>query len=403
MIGISIKPVIKTKIQVENRIKTLIANIVTASIKTQTLTSIKEEIAIMKDEGLIDYDKDFVRCPKCGNLLDADSALCSACGYNFIEKTEDDENSINDEIERDEDTPVHAYDEYNLYDEEVRDYDISDRFSDKLIEYGWAESDAEFGGLVCAKIWETNKPTNLDDFTKCLIEINNIYAQQLIDDKLKEYIFEEFKKILEEERDSNRKVSENCIIEIYRVDDKWIVNVNDPLAGFEAANLNKLVNIGGGKGNYSIKLGLYLDILKARGDNLRKLGFSLLNKRKDFFEAETLDSAKNVLKEKPLHQKDVAIEIGVSESTLSRWCNRNGELVSTPHGIIPLKDFFTIAAGRQKERDTTKKKIKEIIDEISAKGKSEISEILNQLRESGIEMSERNLRYYLKENSDLID
>lgn len=401
MIGTSIKPVIKTKIKVETRIEARIANIVTASIKTQALTIIKEEISIMKDEGLIDYDKDLVRCPNCGYLLDADSFLCSACGYNFIENKEGDENSINDEIERDEDTPVHADDEYNLYDEELRDYDISDRFSDKLIEYGWNESDAEFGGLVCAEIWEKHKPKNLDSFAGCLSNINNRYAQQLNDEKLKEFIFEEFKKITKEEMDSDNKVPEECVIEILCDKDKWVVNVNNPLAGLAATNPNKLINIGGSKGNFSIKLDRYLNILKEREDNLKKLGFVLVDERKDFFEAETLDCAEDNLKHKPLHQKDVALRVGVSESTLSRWCKR--EFVLTPHGIFPLKDFFAIASGKQKESSITKKKIKQIIDEINAKGKSEMSEMLDQLKKNGIEMSERNLRYYLKENSDLID
>jgi len=64
MIGISTKPTITTK--TETRVETRIANIITATIKTQSLTKIYEEISVLRDEGLIAETNDFVRCNNSG-------------------------------------------------------------------------------------------------------------------------------------------------------------------------------------------------------------------------------------------------------------------------------------------------------------------------------------------------
>jgi len=183
MIGISTKPTITTK--TETRVETRIANIITATIKTQSLTKIYEEISVLRDEGLIAETNDFVRCNNCGSLLKADSAYCSNCGYDFFDKDSDTENIINDEIEYEEDTPVQSADENNLFDEALRDYDISDMFSDKLVEFGWTTSDAELGGLVCAGIWEQHKPINVDALTSLLDKNDRIHSKILNSDALK--------------------------------------------------------------------------------------------------------------------------------------------------------------------------------------------------------------------------
>jgi len=390
MIGISTKPTITTK--TETRVETRIANIITATIKTQSLTKIYEEISVLRDEGLIAETNDFVRCNNCGSLLKADSAYCSNCGYDFFDKDSDTENIINDEIEYEEDTPVQSADENNLFDEALRDYDISDMFSDKLVEFGWTTSDAELGGLVCAGIWEQHKPINVDALTSLLDKNDRIHSKILNSDALKKIIIDGFKIIMEEENKLDKNTPENWDIQISNIDGKWVASVNNPLEGFEFSNPSKLINIGSDKTSFFIKCSRYINILKEREENLRRLGFVLINERKEFFEAKIFDDAENNLKNKPLHQNKVALKLGVSESTLSRWCENVN--VSTPHGIFLLKDFFSMATGKRKEAKRTKEELKEIINSIEKKGIPEILELLK--KDYGIEMSERNLRYYLK-------
>lgn len=100
----------------------------------------------------------------------------------------------------------------------------------------------------------------------------------------------------------------------------------------------------------------------------------------------------------PLNLKDVAEDIGMHESTVSRATN--GKYVQTPRGLFELKYFFTTGlSGDDGDLSTTKIKnmIKNIIDgEDKTKPYSD-QKIVDSLKESGIDISRRTVAKYRDE------
>jgi RNA polymerase sigma-54 factor len=101
----------------------------------------------------------------------------------------------------------------------------------------------------------------------------------------------------------------------------------------------------------------------------------------------------------PLTQRDIAQELGVNESTISRTAN--GKYVQTEWGIFELRHFFTnsisgIGSGGSKY---SKEGVKEIIKELISKDGSRSSdqEISDQLARRGIPLARRTVAKYRKE------
>ena len=105
--------------------------------------------------------------------------------------------------------------------------------------------------------------------------------------------------------------------------------------------------------NEKIKAGEWLiKSIDQRQRTIYKVSESILKNQKEFFE-------KGVYSLKPMILKDVAEDIGVHESTVSRITNNKFAL--TPQGIFELKYFFT-SGITQKDGDTiSSKKIKNMI------------------------------------------
>jgi RNA polymerase sigma-54 factor len=102
---------------------------------------------------------------------------------------------------------------------------------------------------------------------------------------------------------------------------------------------------------------------------------------------------------KPLTLKEVAEDIGVHESTVSRAIS--GKYVQTPRGLFPLKFFFTrgldAAYGDNVSSESIKKSIRDIVNsEDAAKPLSDqkITDILNR---EGISISRRTVAKYREE------
>jgi RNA polymerase sigma-54 factor len=101
----------------------------------------------------------------------------------------------------------------------------------------------------------------------------------------------------------------------------------------------------------------------------------------------------------PLTQRDIAQELGVNESTVSRTAN--GKYVETEWGIFELRHFFTnsISGAGSGGSKYSKEGVKELIKEMIAGEGSRLSdqEIAGQLARRGIPLARRTVAKYRKE------
>ena len=129
-----------------------------------------------------------------------------------------------------------------------------------------------------------------------------------------------------------------------------------------------------------------------RNTTLEKTGQVLLAKQKAFF----LFGPQSL---KPLTLKQVADEIGVHETTISRITS--GKYIDTDYGILPLKTLFAAAIQSKGDeegisRNAVKDMVKEIIESNSGKPLSD-QKISDMLKEKGITCARRTVSKYRKE------
>jgi len=130
--------------------------------------------------------------------------------------------------------------------------------------------------------------------------------------------------------------------------------------------------------------------IEQRRNTLYKVTNAIIQHQKDFF-------AKNLLR--PLTLKEIADEIGVHESTVSRAINQ--KYVQTPIGIFELKYFFTTGLNTKDGESTSVENVKKIIQEMvdgEDKGKPlSDQKIADLLIEKGIKISRRTVAKYRDE------
>jgi len=112
------------------------------------------------------------------------------------------------------------------------------------------------------------------------------------------------------------------------------------------------------------------------------------------FQREFLDRGLQYLK--PLVLKDVAEEIGVHESTVSRVTS--SKYVQTPRGLFELKYFFSSGMSNDDGSDMAveyiKEKIRSIIKEEDSKSPLSDKQIVEILKQSGISVARRTATKY---------
>ncbi len=112
------------------------------------------------------------------------------------------------------------------------------------------------------------------------------------------------------------------------------------------------------------------------------------------FQREFLDKGLKFLK--PLVLKDIAAEIGVHESTVSRVTSN--KYVQTPRGIFELKYFFSSGLSSSDGADLAteyiREKVKDIIKSEDAKSPLSDKEIVDRLKRSGIVLARRTVAKY---------
>ncbi|PFA67454.1 RNA polymerase sigma-54 factor [Bacillus sp. AFS015802] len=135
-----------------------------------------------------------------------------------------------------------------------------------------------------------------------------------------------------------------------------------------------------------------LQSLRQRKQTILKVGKMLVEKQKAFFQ-------KGPSAIQPLTLKQVADEIDVHESTISRAVK--GKYMQTPYGIFELKYFFTSAIKSVRLEDseaasarTVKNELQKLIDEEDKKKPLSDQKIVNLLLDKGYDVSRRTIAKY---------
>lgn len=131
--------------------------------------------------------------------------------------------------------------------------------------------------------------------------------------------------------------------------------------------------------------------IEQRRMTIYKVVESILKCQIDFFEKGTKSL-------KPLTLKDIAEEIGVHESTVSRATN--GKYIQTPRGLFELKYFFSsgISSGDGTISSTSIKSIiKEIVENENPKKPLSDQQIVKILKTKNIDISRRTIAKYRDE------
>ena len=126
-----------------------------------------------------------------------------------------------------------------------------------------------------------------------------------------------------------------------------------------------------------------INVVNERKKSLKRVGEGLLKLQIDFFE-----NGKEFMK--PLRLKDLALEVGLSESTISRISN--GKYLNTVWGTFSIKYFFS----KNINGDLGSRAVKEIIKRIIENSESKLSDekIRLILKSEGIEIARRTVAKY---------
>ena len=126
-----------------------------------------------------------------------------------------------------------------------------------------------------------------------------------------------------------------------------------------------------------------INVVNERKKSLKRVGEGLLKLQIDFFE-----NGKEFMK--PLRLKDLALEVGLSESTISRISN--GKYLNTVWGTFSIKYFFS----NKINVDLGSRAVKEIIKRIIENSESKLSDekIRLILKSKGIEIARRTVAKY---------
>jgi RNA polymerase sigma-54 factor len=189
-------------------------------------------------------------------------------------------------------------------------------------------------------------------------------------------------------------------VTIEKINDEYIIIVNDsylPTLTISNYYKNMISNLDDKEASkfLSDKLNSSMWLIKSieqRRMTLYKVVESILKFQRKFF-----DEGKTALK--PLVLKDVADDIGVHESTVSRATN--GKYVQTPRGLYELKYFFASSIGETDgsgvSSTSVKSTIQKLIDEENTQKPLSDQKIAEKLNDEGINISRRTVAKYRDE------
>ncbi len=186
---------------------------------------------------------------------------------------------------------------------------------------------------------------------------------------------------------------------VYKVGDEYVVSLNeDGLPRLKISNFYK--NVLSGKTSSSVTKEYIQDKLRSavwliksihqRQRTIYKVTESIVRYQRDF-----LDKGLEFLK--PMILRDIANDIGMHESTVSRVTT--AKYVHTPRGIFELKYFFNSGInktdGDSLASESVKEKIKELVSKEDLKNPFSDQKIVELLRaDAGIDIARRTVAKY---------
>ncbi|NTW28563.1 MAG: RNA polymerase factor sigma-54 [Coriobacteriia bacterium] len=129
-----------------------------------------------------------------------------------------------------------------------------------------------------------------------------------------------------------------------------------------------------------------------RKDTVSRIAEIILDVQQDFFE-----NGKGMLR--PLRLEDVAVEIGVHLSTVSRGVT--GKYIATPYGLFELKHFFSggyrTTSGMDVAATSIKRRLKEFVQEEDAAKPLSDQSLAEMLSKEGVTVARRTVAKYREE------
>ena len=129
-----------------------------------------------------------------------------------------------------------------------------------------------------------------------------------------------------------------------------------------------------------------------RRDTVSRIAEIILEVQRDFFEDGKGDL-------RPLRLEDVAVEIGVHLSTVSRGVT--GKYMATPYGLFELKHFFSggyrTSTGMDIASTTVKRRIKELLAAEDPSQPLSDQKLAELLAEDGVDVARRTVAKYREE------
>lgn len=133
----------------------------------------------------------------------------------------------------------------------------------------------------------------------------------------------------------------------------------------------------------------FLTQLNQRFGTILAVAQTIMQEQYDFF-------AKGLSALKPLTLKDIAEQLSLHESTISRAINQ--KFIATPHGVFELKRFFSSGLATQEGDQTSataiQLRIKTLIDEESKDKPLSDSKLTALLEKEGVEIARRTVAKY---------
>ncbi len=186
---------------------------------------------------------------------------------------------------------------------------------------------------------------------------------------------------------------------VYKIGEEYVVVLNDE--GLPNLRINSFYrNALSGGANVDEKAGEYIQeklrgamwLIKSihqRQRTIYRVTKSIVKFQKEFFE-------KGIEHLKPLVLRDVAEDIEMHESTVSRVTTN--KYVQTPRGLFELKYFFNsginTTVGASIASESVKSKIKEIVAGENIKKPFSDQKIVDMLRQQGIDIARRTVTKY---------
>ena len=179
-----------------------------------------------------------------------------------------------------------------------------------------------------------------------------------------------------------------------KIDDRWQVEISP--TGVPRLSVNQqYARLLRGSGEHAVlktqlqEARWLIRSLEIRNETLMKVATSIVSRQTDFLEHG--DEAM-----KPMVLRDVAEEIGMHESTISRVTTN--KYMHTPRGVFEFKYFFSSHlssdSGEDQSSTSVRAKIRKLISgENPAKPLSD-SKITNLLKEEGISVARRTVAKY---------